>query len=221
METIASHRISRELLSEKAADLLRRQILAGELPPGVRLVEDDLAAQMGTSRGPLRDAFAILAREGLVTTSHGKGTYVRGLTAAGVRQLYDVRTVLEAYGVGLAVARMDEEQAAELKALPDRMAQAVSRGVLKEYVDLDLAIHRRIWELSGNEYLANVLEQLFSPSHALITLNAQSFTDWPTVVDLHQRLVDAIVSGDAAGADRVLREHMVHSLNKALLALRS
>jgi DNA-binding GntR family transcriptional regulator len=151
--------VSRELLGRKVADVLRRQIILGQMPDGARLVEDDLAARFGVSRGPIREAFTALERERLVRTCPGKGTYVRALTEDSVRQLFAVRTILEVQAAELAARRVAAEpgQAAVLRSLAERFARAAENGHLDQYAELDHDIHRKIWELSGNEHLADVL----------------------------------------------------------------
>ncbi len=217
MEMAESDRISRESLGEKVADLLRRKILSGELSQGTRLVEDELAAQIGTSRGPLRHAFGLLAREGLVATSHGRGTYVTGLTAESLRQLYEVRTVLECHAAELASARIDEQQAGELRQLAEAMEAAAREGRQPDYVHADVEIHRRIWKLSGNDHLIRVLEYLINPCFVLIGLKAEHQPAlWEVNAARHREMVAAITSGDRIGAARSMREQLQLSLEGTL-----
>jgi DNA-binding GntR family transcriptional regulator len=143
--------VSRDLLGQKIANLLRPKILEERFLPGTRLVEDNLAIEFGTSRGPIRHAFVLLAQEGLLTTIAGKGTYVRGLTPETIRQLSDVRTVLETYAVEMAIQGDTDEQLRRLKETALRMVEAAKRFDFNDYVRLDGALHRQIWELSGNE----------------------------------------------------------------------
>ncbi len=219
MSEVPSLRLSRDSLGQKAADVLRRQILSGELPAGTRLVEDELASRMGTSRGPLRDAFVFLAREGLVSTTPGKGTYVKGITAESLRQLYEVRILLEEHAAGLAAENVDEESASEMRTLVDQMARAARAGDQSEYVRLDEAIHQAMWRLAGNDHLVNVLEYLIVPCMALITLNAQTRRDWPVVVEYHRQLAEAIATQEPESARRIMREQLQDSLEKALAGI--
>lgn len=221
MSDIASLRLSRDSLGQKAAEVLRRQILTGELPTGTRLVEDELAARMGTSRGPLRDAFVLLAREGLVSTTQGKGTYVRGMTAESLQHLYDVRVLLEEHAAGLAAQNADDESAARMKNLVERMARAARAGDQSEYVRLDEETHQTMWQIAGNEHLVSALEYLIVPCLALIALNAQTRRDWPIVVEYHRQLADAIAARDPEAARRIMREQVEDSLEKALAGIAS
>src|SRR5512133_658464 len=219
MSDVASLRLSRDSLGQKAADVLRRQILTGELPAGARLVEDELASRMGTSRGPLRDAFVLLSREGLVSTTQGKGTYVKGITVESLRQLYEVRVLLEEHAAALAAQNIDDVHAAQMRGLVEQMAQAARLGDQAEYVRLDEDIHQEKQRLAGNKNLVNVLEYLIVPCMALITLNAQTRRDWPIVVEYHRQLAEAIASHDSDAARRIMREQLEDSLEKAVLSI--
>ena len=221
MKSNETLRVARDLLGEKVAHVLRTQIIAGEIPVGTRLIEDDLAARMGTSRGPLRDALALLSVEGLVSTSPGRGTYVKGLTEASANELMAVRSILEEYAARLATARIRPEGESALRDLVDQMVQAARLRDLDSFVGLDLRIHRMIWNLSGNERLVDVLNYLIPPCSVLVRLNAETYTDWSAMVELHQTLADAIVSGDADEAARSMRVHIEAARREAMNALRS
>ena len=215
--------VSRDLLGRKVADILRRQIVLGQIPDGTRLVEDDLASRLGVSRGPIREAFTTLERERLVRTRPGKGTYVRALTEDSVRQLFAVRTILEVQAAELAARRVAEEpeQAAVLNALVERFARAAAEGRMSQIVDLDHDIHRKIWELSGNEHLADVLGYLTELSTVIVALEFESRAQWREVTPAnHRKLVEAVASGDPEVAGQWARQHLEASLQGALSALR-
>ncbi len=215
--------VSRDLLGRKVADILRRQIVLGQLPDGARLVEDDLASRFGVSRGPIREAFTTLERERLVRTRPGKGTYVRSLTEDSVRQLFAVRTILEVQAAEQAARRVAEEpeQAAILEALVERFARAAAEGRMAQIVELDHDIHRKIWELSGNEHLADVLGYLTVLSTVIVALEFESRAQWREVTPAsHRKLVEAVASGDPEVAGQRARQHLEGSLQGALSALR-
>lgn len=200
-ELAVSEQVSRgTTLADKAADLLRRKILGGELPHGTRLVEEILAKQIGTSRGPLRYAFQLLAREGLVTITQGKGTYVAGLSRESAEQLYDVRLVLETRAVELATENIDEQGAGDLRRLVERMVEAERDRRTADLVDADVKVHRTIWALSRNYHLIRVLEYMMGPCITLMTMSVTDWDEWHRIVEGHAEVVAAIVSGNKAAA---------------------
>ena len=214
--------VSRELLGQKVADALRSRIILGHIPDGTRLVEDDLASAFGVSRGPLREAFVVLERERLVRTRPGKGTYVRALTPDSVRQLFAVRTILEVQAAELAALRVaaDPTQADVLRALVERFVTAGDNGRLAEQTELDHAIHRKIWELSENEHLADVLRYLTSLSRVIVAVEAESTPGWhESTARTHRMLVESVISGNPAVAGDWARRHLAVSLEGALAIL--
>lgn len=220
MSVFKTLRIQRELLSDKVADLLRRMILSGDLPPGTHLVEDEVASQLGTSRAPLREALGLLSREGLVVSQPGRGTFVKGFTAQSIRDLFALRTVLEAFAAELAAARIKPQEAERLRLLLKEMEDIVVEGDGSDYADVDMEIHRVIWRISGNERLVDMLESLAAPVIVFIKVNAEHYRDWPEVVHLHHQLIEAIASSDGELAARTMRDHQANALAKALAALK-
>ena len=210
--------VSRDLLGQKVADQLRRKILKGQLPAGTRLVEVDVATQFGTSRGPVRHAFSLLARDRLLEAIPGRGTYVRGLTEEDVRQIYGVRKVLENYAIDLAVQRTTEQDWQKVKETAIRMEEAAKARDFKDCIRLDATVHRQIWELSGNERLIPMLELILSPCLDMIELNAETDDDWTETARNHLVLVESLVARDVDAAKANLSKQLEGSLELALSA---
>jgi len=211
--------IERELLRDKAANLLRGMILSGELATGTRLVEDNLASQLGISRAPLREALSLLAHEGLVNGMPGRGKFVKGLTQDSVRDLFAVRTVLEVFAAEQATAHIQPDECSQLARSLARMEQAVADKSIDGYVGADTDVHRLLWRISRNECLVQVLETLVSPLEAVIRINAEVHDDWPQVVEVHRQLIEAIASHDPTIASETMRRHMAAASDKAMVAL--
>ena len=215
------HKIERELLSDKVANLLRRMILSGELPGETRLLEAELSRDLGVSRAPLREALALLDREGLVATTDGQGSFVRSFTEDSIRELFALRSVLEAFAAELAAESITPDEIGHLRTLANEMRDAVQESNAAGYVGLDMQIHRVIWRISGNRRLISVLEDLISPVETYVLINAEHYQDWAEVVDLHLRVIEAIASHDSVLAAQTMREHNNNALQKALKAHRS
>jgi DNA-binding GntR family transcriptional regulator len=213
--------VERELLSHKAANILRHMILTGELSPGTRLVEDELAGQLGISRAPLREALSFLTQEGLVNGQPGRGTFVKGLTEQNVHDFFAVRTVLEVFAAEQCARRIEPPELDRLQGLTERMEEIVSVRSVTDYVALDIAIHRLIWDLSRSERAAYFLDTLIQPLKTYIQINAESYSDWPYVIALHRHLVEALASHDSALAGKRMLEHMANATSKALSAFAS
>ena len=214
------HKIERELLSDKVANLLRRMILSGELPGETRLLEAELSRDLGVSRAPLREALALLDREGLVATTDGQGSFVRSFSEDSIRELFALRSVLEAFAAELAAERITPDEIDHLRTLAKEMREAVQESNAAGYVGVDRQIHQVIWRMSGNRRLISVLEDLISPVETYILINAEHYHDWAEVVDLHLGVIEAIASHDSALAAQTMRAHNKNALQKALNAQR-
>src|SRR5262245_25349154 len=132
---------------------LREEILANRLPAGTELQETALAAELGVSRGPIREAIGRLAAEGLVVVRPRRGAVVRSLTKDEFIEAYEVREALEAMAARLATARLGQAGLARLEELTDAMAGHAERGEVEEFFHANAAFHATFVEAAGNGLL--------------------------------------------------------------------
>ncbi len=145
--------IARRPLHEEAADRLRDLIVQGSLAPGSRLNERLLTAQLGVSRTPLREAFKVLATEGLVELLPNRGAIVSEIDAARIAETLAVMGALEALAGELASAAATDGQINEIRSLHQEMLANHARGDLAGYFKFNQAIHLKIVKYSGNAVL--------------------------------------------------------------------
>ena len=166
MPILLSSKVQPEVLKDKVFLAIRDAILAGDLRPGERLIEGHLIRQLGVSRAPLRDALWALEKQGYVRMTPHRGTFVIELSSEDVQNVYDVRKVLESWAVREARNRARPEDHAELRQLFSSMQQTARDGDLMANFKIDLMFHQKIWSLSGNqkveEILSNVCPSLFT-----------------------------------------------------------
>jgi DNA-binding GntR family transcriptional regulator len=193
------------------ADRLRLAIVEGELRPGTRLLEQDLAGSLGVSRGPVREALSRLAQEGLVAINPRRGANVLGLSAADLRDLYGLRQVLEAYAARLVAAAASDADLDALQAVVDRMEALRRRGHLSRLADPDLAFHRRLVVLSGSRRVAAAWELTAGPLPALLSLTDSAYYARADAVATHQTIVDALRSRDPDRAAAAIGEHLTRA----------
>lgn len=136
---------------------LERRIVEGELTPGQRLVESALSEEWGVSRTSLREAFRRLESMGYVTYKPRRGVSVSQLSPDHVRQIYQVRAVLEELVVQLAVQNCDETLLDELKQLDSQMLQAYAKNDTKKYARLNALFHQHILDATKNDFLQKVM----------------------------------------------------------------
>jgi DNA-binding GntR family transcriptional regulator len=201
--------ITTPALWESVAGRIREAILAGELEPGSKLIETELAERFGTSRGPVREAIRELAREGLVTELPRRGTLVSTLTAEDLAEVYAVRQALEVAASAVVIARARDEELetveGHLRALESPPAGA---GYLDQAVH-DLAFHRSIVALAGNGRMAAMYEQMLQQTMLLLRIAAQENRGLRT--DLrraaHRDILRALRDRDRDAARAALEAH--------------
>jgi GntR family transcriptional regulator, transcriptional repressor for pyruvate dehydrogenase complex len=223
-------------ITDDALARLRELILSGELEPGSQLPpEQELASQLGVSRGSMREAVRALTHARLVEVRRGLGTFVTGLepdlllegvrTAAqaardeSIFEIFEIRRILEPAAAGLAAPRITEAQLAELRGHLDAMRQATRNPA--EFMRHDEAFHDRVAHAAGNSWLEALLRGLSTPTILVRTRRLQAGEQVPELtITQHERIYDALARRDAALAEAAALLHIAttaHGL-RALLA---
>jgi DNA-binding GntR family transcriptional regulator len=187
---------------------MRDLVLTGVLVPGEQINELELAAELGVSRTPVREAIGQLIADGLVEDRPYRGKYVRLFSATQVAQLYDVRAVLEAHAVRLATPRLTAEQLDRLRAILDDTQAALATGDLDWYGAADRAFHDTLASYSGNQTLIDSLQRLASQVQIVRNVANQD----PAVVKRtaleRPAVLAALEARDAARAAALMEEHI-------------
>jgi len=198
--------ISRTVLREQVKDLLLQRIASGELKPGERLVETRIAAELGTSQAPVREALRDLELLRLVESEPFKGSRVRAFGNAELVEVYPVRAVLEE----LAAKEATKELAGDVSALEaevEAMREAARRGDVTALVRHDIAFHRLVVEAAGNPILEQCWKSLGVEGRITITLYGTSIEP-QEAAELHVPLLEAIRSRKPGAAGRAARKHV-------------
>jgi DNA-binding GntR family transcriptional regulator len=211
MRTDTATRVERPLsFSEHVCQVLRDEILSGNLPGGARLTEAYVMERTGVSRTPVREGLRRLEAEGLVITYRSRGTFVTyRLTGEEALLIYDVRLVLEPRLTRLAAERMTPDVLASIKAVLDRFVAALDAAEPREAGQLDADFHLTLYEASGSELL-NVLRGYWSRIQLELSERVYT-TELPRrFVREHLGIVEALERGDAALAEQRMAEHIQH-----------
>ena len=205
--------VRKESTREKAYQAVRAAILSGKLKTGERIAEVGLAAELGVSRAIVREALQQLSHEGLVDQNSYRGTRVVRLSPQQIDDTLQVRLLLESEAVRLAHGRLGDADRKELRTLARRLDGAMKDP--KRFVELDLALHEKFWELSGNEVIWRVLRQitvpLFAMSVIMRTQSEQTAQGGNWRRGDHSRLVAAICDGTLAQAQEAIRFHLTEN----------
>ncbi|GAA2659506.1 GntR family transcriptional regulator [Paractinoplanes durhamensis] len=194
-------------LVELAVDRLRRDILSGRSDPGERLVEEQLTRRLGISRAPLREAMRLLAQQGLVEHIPRRGARVATLSDEDVRELYEVRDVLERHAVASIPAAPD---LTGLRAALEVMRKATETDDRLELANAHRRFHVEVVRLSGNRQLAGLYESILVRIQLYMAVNMRREAEVARAEDgvhRHERLFTAVERGDVGGIVTALNEH--------------
>ena len=198
-------------LSSVVQSELERMILSGELPPGAKLTEVALAARLGVSRGPLREAFRMLEEAGLVRTEKNRGVFVRNLPVEEAIDIFDLRATMEEL-VGRRLAQgISAAALKEVRGLVEQMEHAVKTKDAHAYHLLNLRFHDRLVELAGNAKLTTIYRKLIKELSLFRRRNLAEATLMPISANEHRQIVKAIASGDSELAGRAMFDHVMES----------
>jgi DNA-binding GntR family transcriptional regulator len=193
-------------LRSMVCDELRRLVITGEFAPGTRLVEDRVAARLGVSRNPVREALQTLASEGFVEILPRRGAVVAQITTEQAEELFDVRMALEALAARLAARNADAAATEHLRAVLDRTRVATERGDLDEVAARNTEFHQLVVTAGRNEYLSLLVEPM--ARRVQWVFRASAATRAPHSWTEHEQLLNAISDGDEEYAEAVARAHV-------------
>jgi DNA-binding GntR family transcriptional regulator len=200
-------RITPRSLDVQAADILREQILEGLLPPGTRLLEVDLSEQFNLSRGTIRSALQQLTYEGLVVQYPYRGCEVCGLSAQDAWELYTLRQSLESLAARLAAETITATKAKQLEAALQQLVKAAKKGKWIDVANADFALHQAIIQAAGHRRLQQQYSIVAQQIRLYIVSSVFLHPQLDEIIEEHQKLVDAIVSGDIALAEQIAQLH--------------
>lgn len=214
-----SKRLTRDnTFSQRTESVLRDMILDGALKPGERLNEVTLAASLGISRGPLREAIQRLASEGLLTVVSHRGAFVRTFERAEVAELYELRSALELHAVRLLCQRASDDDLADLAALLDETENRIS-GTADPAYPQELDFHLRLVMLVGNQALLTATLEVQRQISLARTMSAKRPTRARAAVVEHADILDALRARDQEQATRLMADHIQHSMESAISVL--
>jgi DNA-binding GntR family transcriptional regulator len=209
------HRGEPSSLVEKVRSRLQDLILSGEIAPGERLKELELAARFRVSRGPLREAIRALELTRLVTTLPNCGARVSCIDLQGVLELYDVRAGLARSAGRLFAVRATTVQISVLQKLHDRMCRAVNAAAATFYT-ANLRFHDLIFEFAGNTRLREIDQAVRKELQLFIRHGSLGDAQLRVSNAEHAAFLKAVRAGDAQEAGRILEQHVLNGRQRML-----
>jgi DNA-binding GntR family transcriptional regulator len=193
---------------------LRGAIIAGGFRPGDRIVERDISARTGISRGPVREALRQLEQEGLVVSFPYRGTEVASISQEEVEQiLVPIRLVLERFAFRHALPAMEEQDFGELERVVAAMREAAGNDDLAGVVDADVRFHELVFARAGQPHCAQVWGTIVPRVRAYFYRDAPRHASLSHLADEHEELLEAMRSRDMAVVQPVLDRHILETLH--------
>jgi DNA-binding GntR family transcriptional regulator len=200
----------RKSLTEQAYDYVRGAILRGEMPVGTVIAEARVAAELGISKTPLRQALQLLRTEGLLEVGPRKQLVVRAFSAEHRNEILRIREALEEIAIETAVAVLSDDEIDLLHLSLLRQKRAVDAGNEEEFLELDEQFHIAIAQAANLPIVARLLEQIRGFARLMRLGRIQPPEHLVEVMGEHQRIVEAIEQRDPTRARRELHDHLHH-----------
>ena len=208
-----SYQPVREVVCETLRDAIRK----GVLKPGERLMEIQLADELGVSRTPVREAIRKLELEGYVIMMPRRGTYVANLSIRDVNEVFEIRTSLDSLASGLAAERITDEELEHLQRLLVAIGGYIEQGDMDKIVETDTEFHDLLYTASRNTRLTGIIFNLREQLTRFRTASMSYPGRLRATLEEHRRIVEAIAQGDVKEAQAASEYHMEKS-EQTLLA---
>lgn len=197
--------LERDTTAKVVAERLRDEIQDGTLEPGTRLRQNEVARRFGVSTTPVREAFAQLQAEGLVRIDPHRGAVVFHPTTEDLVEFYEIREVLESFAIVRAIPHLKPELLRELGVVVDRMRRTDDA---RRWLKMNDDFHLRLYAGAKMPRLVSLIENLRDASTPYIHMFVASRPPSERANEEHQAILDACARGDAAAAQRAIREHL-------------
>jgi DNA-binding GntR family transcriptional regulator len=196
-------------LVEQVVNAIVSEIVDGELPANSRLIQDELARAYGVSRQPVQQALLLLRDRGMVREAPGRGLIVSPLDVDFVRNLYEVRAMLDGLAARLAAERGSKRAKNEGQAYLDAGQAAVESGSLNQQIEADMRFHGFINELSGNPLIGETTAPHWPYLRRVMGEVLRDDAQMPQIIlGEHVAILDAVITGKAAEAETLSRDHI-------------
>lgn len=208
-------------LVEQVYEAILSEISEGKLPPGARIIQEQIAHSLGVSRQPVQQALLLLRNQGVLRDAPGRGLIVTPMDLDYVQNMYDIRAVIE----GLACRRAAESNPERARKLGPALIQngrkAVKSGSVANMVAADMKFHEFIYQLSQNALIAPAMESHWTYTQRVMGEVLMRDERPRDIWNQHEEILNAIGQGDAAGAEALARQHITQAAKFMITRLRN
>ena len=206
-------------LREVVCESLREAIRRGILKPGERIMEIQLAEELGVSRTPVREAIRKLELEGYVVMMPRRGTYVANMSIRDINEIFEIRTSLESLSNGLAAEHITDEELEHLQRLLVIIGGYIKEGNMEKIVETDIEFHDLMYHAARNQRLVGIISNLRDQLTRFRTLSMSHPGRLEATLEEHKAIVEAIANGDRRSASKAAERHMENSEKTLLQAM--
>lgn len=207
-------------LREVVFETLREAIISGILKPGERLMEVQLAEELGVSRTPVREAIRKLELEGFVVMIPRKGAYVSDISFKDINDIFEIRGALEMLAAGLACERITEEELENLERLLVQKWDCLEKDDVKGMIEIDTQFHEALYRASRNDRLVQIISNLREQIQRFRSTSLASPGRMREAWEEHKKVVEAISERNIPLAQQLAAEHIDNAENSLLEILR-
>ena len=208
-------------LVEQVHDAIVSEIASGKLKPGERVIQEQIAQELGVSRQPVQQALLLLRKQGVLRDAPGRGLIVASLDLDQVGNMYDVRAVMEGLAFRKAAERNAERARKQGPALIQSGRKAVAAGSVAAMIGADLKFHDFIYSLSENPLIAPAMDAQWTYTQRVMGEVLMRDERPRDIWDQHEALLDAVMAGDGAAAEALARQHITQAAAAMIDRLRS
>ncbi len=202
--SLSRHKPLRELVYEE----IKNKILRGDIPPGTRMMEEEIAENIGVSRTPIREAIRQLEKEGLVTLKPRKGAYVSDIIKKDMIEILEVRENMEGLAAAFAAERMTPEAIRELEVVSEKFKVAVMQGNTEDMIKYDTDFHHKVVQGANNKILTKMVEQLQEMVLRFRYLHYDNFKRAELMIEEHKEILEALKSRNVEAASNAAFIHI-------------
>ena len=198
-------------LAEQVRQAIVSEIASGKLKPGERIIQEQIAQELGVSRQPVQQALLLLKNQGVLRDAAGRGLLVTSLDPTQVRQMYDIRAVIE----GLAFRKAAENNPERAKKLGPALIQngrkSVKSGLVAQMIAADIKFHDFIYALSDNPLIAPAMQVQWTNTQRVMGEVLMRDETPRDIWDQHEALLKAVMAGDGEAAEALARQHITQA----------
>lgn len=207
-------------LRELVLDAIREAIINGSLKPRERLMEIQLAEELGVSRTPIREALRKLELEGFIVMLPRKGAYVADVSFKDIADVFEIRAALESLAAGLAAERITDEELEEMERHLVEKADAIARHDMPQLIEVDTRFHELVYRASRNDRLSIIINNLREQIQRYRSTSLAYPGRMKQSLEEHRAIVEAIQSRDSQLARQLALEHIENAESSMIEAIK-